>query len=92
MSNKTPLYEEHLADGGKLAKELKGHNGPVTALAANPAAATQLVSGGNDGTIRVWDDNSGNAVRQMNHGGPITAVAVRPDGQRFASASSNNTL
>ncbi len=78
-----------LADGGKLAKELKGHNGPVTALAANPAVATQLVSGGNDGTIRLWDASSGNAVRQMNHGGPVAAVAVRADGQRVASASSN---
>src|SRR5690606_8489734 len=26
-----------------------------------------------------------------NHGGPVTAVAVRADGQQFASASANNT-
>lgn len=79
----------NLADGGKLVKELKGHIGPVTALAANPAVPTQLISGGNDGTIRLWDGTTGNSVRQMNHGGPVTAIAVRPDGQRIASASSN---
>ena len=80
-----------LADGGKLAKEMKGHTGPITALAANPAVPTQLVSGGQDGTVRLWDAAAGNAIRQLNHGGPVTSVAVRADGQRLASAGSNNT-
>ncbi|MBW3597260.1 MAG: hypothetical protein KY475_08300 [Planctomycetes bacterium] len=72
-------------------KELKGHSGAVTSVAVNPAAATQIVSGSQDGTLRHWDVNGGNQIRQMNHGGPVAAVAVRPDGQRFASSSSNNT-
>ena len=80
-----------LADGGKLAKEMKGHTGPITALAANPAVPAQLVSGGQDGTVRLWDAAAGNAIRQLNHGGPVTSVAVRADGQRLASAGSNNT-
>ncbi|MDA1050235.1 MAG: hypothetical protein O3C40_07115 [Planctomycetota bacterium] len=72
-------------------KELTGHGGPVTSLAAILPTPTQIASGSQDGTLRVWDVNAGNMVRQVNHGGPITAIAVRPDGQRFASASSNNT-
>ncbi|MCA9119214.1 MAG: hypothetical protein H6822_22665 [Planctomycetaceae bacterium] len=72
-------------------KELKGHGGPVTSLATIAPTPTQIASGSQDGTLRVWDVNGGNMVRQVNHGGPITAIAVRPDGQRFASASSNNT-
>ncbi|HUG70286.1 MAG TPA: c-type cytochrome domain-containing protein [Pirellulaceae bacterium] len=72
-------------------KELTGHAGPVTSLAAILPTPTQIASGSQDGTLRVWDVNGGNMVRQVNHGGPITAIAVRPDGQRFASASSNNT-
>jgi WD40 repeat protein len=72
-------------------KELKGHGGPVTSLAAILPTPTQIASGSQDGTLRVWDINAGNMVRQVNHGGPITAIAVRPDGQRFASASSNNS-
>ncbi|MBC8354294.1 MAG: hypothetical protein H8E66_20055 [Planctomycetes bacterium] len=72
-------------------KELKGHGGPVISLAAVLPTPTQIASGSQDGTLRVWDVNGGNIVRQVNHGGPITSIAVRPDGQRFASASSNNT-
>jgi len=72
-------------------KELTGHGGPVTSLAAILTTPTQIASGSQDGTLRVWDVNAGNMVRQVNHGGPITSIAVRPDGQRFASASSNNT-
>lgn len=72
-------------------KELTGHGGPVTSLAAILPTPTQIASGSQDGTLRVWDVNAGNMVRQVNHGGPITSIAVRPDGQRFASASSNNS-
>ena len=72
-------------------KELKGHGGPVTSLASIVPTPTQIASGSQDGTLRVWDVNAGNIVRQVNHGGPITAIAVRADGQRFASASSNNS-
>jgi len=72
-------------------KELKGHGGPVTSLAAILPTPTQIASGSQDGTLRVWDVNGGNMVRQVSHGGPITSIAVRPDGQRFASASSNST-
>ena len=71
-------------------KEMTGHSGPVTSLAAVPPNGGQLLSGGDDQMLRVWDVAAGNQIAEMNHGGPVTAVAVRPDGQRFASASSNN--
>jgi len=71
-------------------KELKGHGGDVTSLAAVPPNGEQLLSGGHDQLLRVWNVAAGNQVGEMNHGGVVTAVAVRPDGQRFASASSNN--
>lgn len=81
---------EAAAEPPKPLKELKGHGGPVTSLAAVLPKGAQLVSGSQDGTLRVWDVNAGNATKNMNHGGPITSVAVRPDGQRFASAGANN--
>jgi WD40 repeat protein len=70
-------------------KELKGHHGAVTCLAAVPGASAHLLSGGADGTLRQWDVLGGNVVRQVGHGAPVTAVAVRPDGKRFASAGAN---
>ncbi len=69
-------------------KELKGHTGPITALEA--AAPNRIFSGSADGTLRVWEIEKDQPVVQMNHGAAITAIAVRPDGQRFASAGADH--
>jgi WD40 repeat protein len=82
---------EKPAEPLKPVKEIPGHGGPVTALAILAANGAELVSGSQDGTVRVWNVMAGNAVRQMNHGGPVEAIAVRPDGQRIASVSANNS-
>ena len=68
-------------------KELPGHNGAVTALAARDGL---LLSGGADGTVRAWDVGTAKATVQMNHAGPVSAVAIRGDGNAFASAGANN--
>jgi WD40 repeat protein len=73
----------------KPAKELAGHGAPVTSIAA--LAGGKLLSGSRDNTVRVWDLTAGNAVQQMNHGGAVESIAVRADGKRYASVSSNNT-
>lgn len=70
-------------------KELSGHSAPVTSLVAIPGG--KLLSGSKDNTARVWDLGAGNAVQTLNHGGPVEAVALRGDGKRYASVSSNNT-
>ncbi len=70
-------------------KEITGHSGPVTALETVPNANTQIVSGSADGSVRHWNTDNGQAVRQMAHGGPVASVAVRADGQRIASAGGN---
>ena len=68
-------------------KELPGHGGAVTSLAAREAL---LLSGGADGTVRVWDVEKAQTTVQMNHGGAVSAVAIRGDGKVFASAGANN--
>lgn len=70
-------------------KEIKGHTGPVTALDTVPSANTQIVSGSADGSVRHWNTDNGNSMRQMAHGGPVASVAVSADGKRFASAGGN---
>jgi WD40 repeat protein len=57
-----------------------------------------LVSAGVDQTVRVWDVESGRAVRSLdNHAGPVRALALRP-GQpgdappMVASAGSDRTV
>jgi len=82
------------AAGGALTavKELKSHEGAVTSLAAVPSQPTQLLSGSADGSVRLWNIESGEVIRKLDHGGPVTAVAVRTDGKRLASAGQNNVV
>jgi len=70
---------------------LAGHTGIVQALAQLPGAAPQLISGGVDNTVRIWNVASGQSIRQVNHGANVQSVAAAPDGQRFATASDNRT-
>ena len=69
-----------------VVKELKG--GPITALEA--AAPNRIFTGSADGLLRVWEIEKEQPVAQMNHGAAITAIAVRGDGQRFATAGADN--
>ncbi len=73
-----------LAAGRKLA----GHNAAITGLAV--VAENQLASSSADGAIKIWDTNSGNAVKDLNHGAPVTGIVARADGQRLVSAGANN--
>ena len=70
-------------------KELKGHDQTVTALDVVPSARGQLISGSSDGSVRLWDVETGKVIREMKHGGPVTAIAVRGDARRFASAGAD---
>jgi WD40 repeat protein len=70
---------------------LAGHTGLVHALARLPGTAPQLISGGADNTVRIWNVATGQSVRQVNHGATVLSVAAAPDGQRFATASDNRT-
>ena len=67
-------------------KELKG--GPITALES--AAPNRIFAGSSDGMLRIWEKEKDEPVAQINHGAAITAIAVRPDGQRFATAGADN--
>jgi WD40 repeat protein len=75
----------------KPLKELKGHSGPVTAL-ATWGDGMQILSGGADGTVRGWNLDSGRQTRQISHGAAVIAVAMRGDGKRFASCGSDNIV
>jgi WD40 repeat protein len=70
---------------------IAGHAHAVTSLALVPGGK-QLLSGSKDGSVRLWDLEKNEQVRQMDQGGEVTAVAVRPDGKRIASAGTNNVV
>jgi len=54
---------------------------------------SQAVSTSADGTLRVWDLESGWSPRMLQgHTGRVSAVAVTPDGRHAISASVDHTL
>ena len=70
---------------------LRGHGGPVRALAVN-GAARELVSGSFDNTVIVWDLDRSVAKRVLRfHDGPVNAVAVLANGC-FASGGDDRRI
>jgi len=75
-----------------LIRTLTGHRGLVKSLAITPDGRL-LVSASYDGTLRVWDVATGEAIRVLKgHSGTVNSVAVSPDGQLAISASSDETI
>ena len=71
---------------------MTGHKGEVYALVFSPDGRS-LVSSGADGTVRVWDVNSGNERHTLGgHKGPVWSVAVSPDGSLLASGGRDRAV
>jgi WD40 repeat protein len=65
--------DEH---GSGAISTLAGHDGPVLSVAVSADGMT-LFSGGEDGTVRVWDAGSCQHLRTLtNHSGPVSCVAT----------------
>ena len=65
----------------------------VFSVALSPDG-TRIVSGGEDGVIRVWDAATGQPVGSSLTGqsGAVLSVAFSPDGHRIFSGSWDNTV
>ncbi len=66
-------------------RELKGHNGAVTALEFIKDGK-QLLSAGADNAMIQWNFADGGQARKFDHGAPVAALAARGDLKRFATA------
>ncbi|KAK2076200.1 hypothetical protein QBZ16_001132 [Prototheca wickerhamii] len=75
---------------GACLRVLTGHTGPVLACLA---VGETVWSGSGDGTIRVWDPDSGECLRILQaHGDSVRGLTLTSDGQTVISASHDTTL
>jgi serine/threonine protein kinase len=72
--------------------DLRGHQGTVLCLAFS-ADGSWLLSGGSDGTVRLWRADTGEEMKRFNgHGDRVRAVAISPDLRVAFSGSADGTL
>ena len=90
---KTPILGlmAALVLAGPASAQMRGHGGPVRALAVT-GDGRLAISGGFDQAAIVWGLDTGTALSVLRfHEGAVNAVAVLPDG-RFASGSEDGRI
>ncbi|KAF8839126.1 WD40 repeat-like protein [Paxillus ammoniavirescens] len=69
----------------------EGHGSSVTCASFFPDE-NKLVSGSDDGTLRIWDRKTGGIEVLKGHTGPVCEVDVSPDGSMVVSGSHDKTV
>ncbi|THA30535.1 WD40 repeat domain-containing protein [Streptomyces sp. A1547] len=90
---------QHAMAAGRRLRLLDGHAGGVWGVAWSPDDRS-IATGSKDGTVRVWDTESGECMACFTHGrerkggnpGWVRSVAWSPDGELIASAATDETV
>ncbi|MBH0237621.1 P-loop NTPase fold protein, partial [Methylobrevis albus] len=71
---------------------LRGHEGTVWSVGFSPDG-TRIVSGGDDGTVRLWTPDGAAAGEPLRgHEGTVWSVGFSPDGTRIVSGGHDGTV
>lgn len=88
-SSSSSEQQRRLLPRAPATHTLKSHSGPVTCVALHPIY-TMTTSGSEDGTIKVWDYESGEYIRTLRgHTNIITGLDYSPKGTYLASSSTD---
>jgi len=86
-----PLWPALHPPGTTLLRTLTGHS-DLRSVAVGPDGR-HAVSASDDGTLKVWDLESGRELRTLEgHTRGVASVAITPDGRLTVSASDDGTL
>ena len=76
----------------ELVHTLSGHKKLVSSVAVS-ADGKRVVSGSDDGTVKIWDAESGIELHTLSgHSDWVRAVAVSADGKRVVSGGDDKTV
>ena len=74
----------------RIRATLRGHKQDVRALAFSPDGK-RVVTGGDDGLVKIWDAADGRELLSFRGRGGISGIAFSPDGRRVATANPDKT-
>jgi tRNA A-37 threonylcarbamoyl transferase component Bud32 len=74
-----------------VVKKLAGHTDTITAVSASPDGKHAATSS-KDGTIRVWNLQTGDSIVLKGHEKDVDCIAYSPDGKRLLSGGRDATL
>jgi WD40 repeat protein len=87
-----PFKSGLIPSGSRLQRIFTGHRSSINVIALTPDGK-QIVSGADDGILKVWDVATGKELRSLSgDGNAVTAIIVTPDGKQVISGSKDGTL
>lgn len=86
-----PVHKLLSIPGVTLRQRLQGHSAAIYSLAWSPAG-NKIASSSYDGTVRIWEAESGREEATLEVGSAVFTVAWSPDGGRVVTGDNDKRL